>query len=380
MAALPVFLVGGLAVQIRRDLGFADATLGAVVSAAFLVGAVAGPVAGRLTDRLGARSAILLGAGWSLASCAGIALLVDGWATLGLFLALSGLGFAFMDPGLAILVARTVPPARQGLAFGVKEAAVPGAALVAGLAIPSIAVTVGWRWAFALAIVPAMALAALLAGTARRDERTRRPVARDVARDPSTPSTPPPRALLVSIALAAALGSGAASGVGVFLTESATANGFGESAAGLLLATGSIAGIVARIAAGMRADRRPGSQLGLMTVMLATGAVAMLVGSLGSAPALVIGTIGTFAAGWGWSGLLFLTLLRLSPGAPGAATGIGLAGLSIGNAVGPLGFGLIAQSTSYRSAWLTAAVLAAAAAGVLAVTTRRHGLRGPDAT
>lgn len=367
LAALPVFLVGGLAVQVRRDLGFGDAALGAAVSTAFLVGALAAPFAGRLTDRLGARTSIALGATASLVAAAGISLVANGWPTLTLCLAVAGLGFAFMDPGLAILVTQTVPLEHQGLAFGIKEAAVPGAGLVAGLAIPSIAVTVGWRWAFALAAIPAFGLALLLGGAARHDTRTRHPP----PRDPTTPvSGRTPRRLLVGIAVAAALGSGAASGVGVFLTESATANGFGESSAGLLLATGSLAGIAARIAAGVRADRRPGSQLGLMTVMLAIGAVAMLVGAMGSAPAMVVGTIGAFAAGWGWSGLLFLTLVRISPAAPGAATGVGLAGLAVGNAAGPLGFGVIAQSASYPVAWMTAAALAGAAAAVLVVTNR----------
>lgn len=382
LAALPVFLVGGLAVQIRRDLQFGGAALGAAVSGAFLFGALTAPLVGRLVDRLGARIAILLGAACSVASASALALLADGWPSIALSLAVAGVGFSFMDPGLAVLVTRTVPRHRQGLAFGIKEAAVPGATLVAGLAIPAIVVTFGWRWAFALVALPAGTLLVLLGGrNSRRDRRLgRHPRPASAAPGRATTASAddqagappvPPRGLLVAIAVSAALGSAAGSGISVFLTESATAIGLGESAAGLLLAGGSVAGIVARVGAGLRADRRPGSHLGLMAAMLAIGAATMLVGAAGTVPTLVVGTVGAFAGGWGWSGLLFLSLVRLSPAAPAAATGIGLAGLAVGNAVGPLGFGVIAQEVSHAMAWATAAALAAVAAVILVTVDRR---------
>lgn len=380
LAALPVFLVGGLAVQIRADLGFDEAALGAAVTGSFVVGAVAAPVAGRLADRLGARWSILLGGGFAVAGAAGVGLLATSWAVLAASLAVAGLGFSFMDPGLGILVAGTVPPSRQGVAFGVKEAAVPGATLLAGLAVPLVAVTVGWRWAFLLTAAPAVALVVLLSGV-RLPTGLPTSMATPRATPAATPSATPAaatsddaagsRRLLVMIALVAGLGSAAASGVGVFLTESATASGLDPGAAGTLLAVASVAGVVARIGAGLRADHTQGSQLRLMQGMLAVGAGAMLVGSTGTVVALVVGAVGTFAAGWAWSGLLFLSLVRLRPDAPGRATGIGLSGLAIGNAAGPLAFGLLAQSVSYSAAWLGAAASAAAAAAVLGAARRQ---------
>lgn len=375
LAALPVFLVGGLAVQVRADLGFDEAALGAAVTGSFVVGALAAPVAGRVADRLGARRSILVGAGFAVAAALGVGFLATSLATLAAFLAVAGLGFSFMDPGLGILVAATVPPARQGLAFGIKEAAVPAATLLAGLAVPLVAVTVGWRWAFLLVAGPAVALVVLLSATTVGDDdatgdraRPRRAATTDTPA--TTADDAATRRLLVLVAVAAGLGSAAASGVGVFLTESATAAGLDPAAAGTLLAVGSATGVVARIAAGARADHTRGSQLGLMQGMLAVGAATMLVGATGSVVALVVGTVGTFAAGWAWSGLLFLSLVRLRPDAPGRATGIGLSGLAIGNAVGPLGFGFLA-STSYTTAWLAAAGAATAAAIVLGVARRR---------
>ncbi len=388
LAALPVFLVGGLAVQLRADLGLGEAGLGAVVSAAFLVGAVASPVAGRVADRLGPTRSILVGAGWATASAAGIALVATSWAGLAATLALAGLGFAFMDPGLALLVQARVPHDRQGFALGTKEAAVPASTLLAGLAVPAMALTVGWRWAFAL-VVPVLAVLLGLLAAERRAAGPSSPASRGggagsgpaggpPGRDATTVAPGPRAGVDVRLlAVAAALGSAAASGVGVFLTDTAVARGLTPASAGLVLALGSVVGIVTRLGVGIRADRRPGSSLPTMGTMLAIGAVAMAIGSLDGTAALVVGTVGTFGAGWGWSGLLFLGLLRLRPDAAGSATGVGLAGLATGNALGPLGFGVLAQTTSPQAAWLAAALAAGIGAGLVAWTTR--GLRGRTA-
>jgi predicted MFS family arabinose efflux permease len=102
-----------------------------------------------------------------------------------------------------------------------------------------------------------------------------------------------------------------------------------------------------------------------MTIMLTVGAVAMAVASLGSGPLLVLGTIGTFTGAWGWSGLLFLSLVRSSPASPGAVAGIGLTGLAVGNGLGPFIFGATAENISFPAAWLLASILVGAGAIVL---------------
>jgi MFS family permease len=370
VAALPVFLVGGLAVQIRRDLGFGEAALGAAVTGGFLASAAAAPLVGRLTDRIGARRSVAIGAGLATTALVGIGGFATTWMHVAVLLGVTGLGFAFTDPGLAILVTRWVPAGRHGLAFGIKEAAIPTATLVAGLAVPAIATTFGWRWAFALGAVPLAVLVWLMVAGAGIDDGGI-PVGGDHGDGTSDDhraggdADPPPRRALVLIAASAATGSAAASGVGVFMTESGVAMGLGEAAAGLLLATGSVAGIVTRVGTGLYADRDRGPQLALVAGMLAVGAVTMAVGALGTTTALVVGTVGTFAAGWGWSGLLFLSLVRLTPHTPGAAAGVGLAGLGIGNALGPLAFGATAATTSFTTAWLAAATAAALGAGLM---------------
>ena len=357
LAALPVFLVGGLAVQIRADLGLTETQLGAAVTATFVVGGMTAPLGGRLSDRMGAKTAILIGAALSTVALAGIGLFASTWGFLAACLAIAGTSFAFVDPGLAILITRTIPGERHGLAFGLKEASIPAATLAAGIAVPSVALTLGWRWAFALGAIPLGILLALLPRLELGPVLLQEP-------ESGAPALPGRRAL-IAVAVAAALGSAASAGIGVFLTESAVAMGLRPGPAGWLLAAGSLAGIATRIYTGIRADHRGDPQIGFIAVMLAVGATAMATVALDHPILLVVGTVGAFAGGWGWSGLFFLSLVRASPAAPGAASGVGLTGLALGNAFGPLAFGATAQALSFEAAWAGAALLAALGAALM---------------
>ncbi|MGA7226749.1 MAG: MFS transporter [Acidimicrobiia bacterium] len=364
LAALPIFMVGGLAVQIRGELGFNEAALGAAVTIAFALGAVTAPLGGRIADRIGPHHSVVIGSVASAVAMIGISMWSQTWPQLVASLGLAGLAIALFDPGLAILVRRSIPTDRQGFAFGLKEASVPAATLVAGLAVPAIALTVGWRWAFAFGAIPVAVIAFAL------------PRVRLSPVDPGPPAerrridrSMRPAVLLA--ATAAGLGTFAASGVGVFLTESAVAMGSSPGAAGLLLATGSIAGIVTRLATGMAADRRGGEQLGVISGMLGIGAAAIALGATGESVLLVVGTVGAFAGAWGWTGIYFLSLVRASPSTPGAVAGLGNAGLGVGNALGPIFFGLAAQSISFRAAWACAAVAAAIGAILMRYAHKR---------
>lgn len=368
LAALPLFMVGGLAVQIKDEFALSEAALGAAATIGFVVGALYAPIGGRVADRIGPKASVYIGTSMSVASLLGLGLLTSSWATLVGFLCFAGLGVATVDPGLAILVNRSIPVRRQGLAFGVKEASIPAATLAAGIAVPTIALTVGWRWAFAIGLIPWLTILILLP---RVD--TRAPAARP-ATEPDATATrrpPPPRRALMLAAMAAAFGTGAASGIGIFLTDSAVAMGSSPAAAGLLLAVGSVAGIVARMGSGVLADRSGGPQFRLISIMLAVGAVTIALGGTGVSWLLVVGTIGAFTGGWAWTGIYFLSLVKTYPDRPGAVAGIGTLGLGIGNATGPLVFGIVAQTASFGVAWLVAGILAAIGSILMTVARRQ---------
>ena len=355
---LPGFLTGGLAVQIRGELGFGEGALGFAVAAFFAASALASVVSGRVVERLGSTLGMRFAAVASAASLLAVSVLATSWWWLCACLVLGGLGNAISHPATHLLLAREVPQNRQGLAFGIKQAAIPAATLIAGLAVPLVATTVGWRWAFAGGAALVLCVALLVPKGEKRNKTRRVKEAR---------AGDAPLAPLVLLALGIGLGSAAANPLGAFVVESAVAAGIGVGAAGLLLALGSAAGIGVRVVFGHLADRLNSGRLRLVAGMLGVGTVGFVLLASGSAPLLVVGVTVSFAAGWGWPGLFNFAVVKSNPGAPAAATGITQTGASSGAAVGPLAFGLLVEETSFATAWLASGVVAIfAAAAILA--------------
>src|SRR4051812_18262604 len=148
--AFPVFLVGGLAVQVSDDLRFSPAGLGLAVSAYFGVSALASLPAGALVERYGAARISRFGIALSAASMIGIAAAANALWSLVAILALGAGANAMGQLASNTSLSRHVPAGRQGLSFGVKQAAIPVSTLLAGAAVPTVALTLGWRWAFVL--------------------------------------------------------------------------------------------------------------------------------------------------------------------------------------------------------------------------------------
>ncbi|MBW3551279.1 MAG: MFS transporter, partial [Proteobacteria bacterium] len=144
-AVLPVFLIGASTDAIRADLGVSETAIGAAVTVLFTaVGLAAAPI-GRLTERVGAAAALRGGLLLSGLATASIGLLAHSWWQLALPMAVVGVAIGLIDTGGARAFADRVTPERQGTAFGLKEASIPSASLLAGLALPTLAVWFGWR-------------------------------------------------------------------------------------------------------------------------------------------------------------------------------------------------------------------------------------------
>ena len=145
--SIPVFLVGGLAVQI----GFTPGGLGLAVSAYFGASALASVPAGSLVERYGETRTARAGIALATVSLFGIALAGHTLWILAAILALGAAANAMGQLASNTSLSRHVPVHRQGFSFGVKQAAIPVSTLLAGMAVPAVALTVGWRWAFVLA-------------------------------------------------------------------------------------------------------------------------------------------------------------------------------------------------------------------------------------
>lgn len=356
VGVMPVFLTGGLAVQVRDELGFDKVALGLAVAAFFAISALTSAVMGRAVERMRAHRGMRLATAGSAASLLGVAALAHSWAALVTWLVLGGLANAIAQPATNLSLAREVPAGRQGLSFGIKQAAMPAATLLAGLAVPGIALTVGWRWAYvggaALALIVALLVPTETAGGVSRRAKEAR--TSDVRTKP-----------LVLLTLGVGLGVAAATPLGAFIVETAVAAGIEVGRAGLLLALGSAVGISARILSGYLADGMSGGHLRLVAGMLGVGTVGFAMLASGTGWLLVAGTVLAFGAGWGWPGLFNFAVVKTNPGAPAAATGITHTGVTGGAALGPLLFGLVLETTSYAAAWLVSGALAFLAAAVI---------------
>ena len=72
-------------------------------------------------------------------------------------LAVGAIGLTIAGPGTKTMVARGTDIRRHGLYFGIQAAAVPLAVFLAGVAVPAIGSTLGWRWAFGFAVIVPLA-------------------------------------------------------------------------------------------------------------------------------------------------------------------------------------------------------------------------------
>ncbi|WP_422753721.1 MFS transporter [Micromonospora sp. WMMD708] len=358
-SVLPVFLVGGLAVQMGDDLGFSPAGLGLAVSVYFGVSALASVPSGRLVERIGpavvARAAIGLAAGCLLA----IAGLARSYPVLVGLLALSAAANALGQLASNAALARHVPARRQGLSFGVKQAAIPASTLLAGAAVPTIALTAGWRWAFVAAA--GAALAALPAVP----PQPAGPVRERAAQRGGGATT-----ALVVVGVAATLAAGAANALGTFVVDSSVHRGLAPGPAGLVLTLGGAVCVAARIGVGWLADRRDTGHVALIAAMLVVGAVGLGLLAVAGAVPLTVGVVLGFGLGWAWPGLMNFAVVRLHPQAPAAATSITQTGVYAGGCLGPLGLGALAGAGGYPVMWLTAGA-AMLLAAVLMLTGSR---------
>jgi MFS family permease len=361
-AVLPGFLTAAVAVEIRRDFPLTNPELGLAVGMSYAVATLCSSPAGRLIDRIGPVSGARLAAATAAASMIGVAALAHSAVVLIGLLAFAGVSNAVSAPAASAFIGREVRPARQGFGLGVQQAGAPVGALLAGVALPVIAVPAGWRWAFAAGVVVPLFTVVGVHG---------RPRAAAITTPPAPPLGGRELAGVRLLALAAALANAAAGGMVAFLVLFAVEAGLSPAAGGLLLAGTSLAAALARIAFGAAADRRSGDPLTPVVRLLCVGAVGYVVLASSVPAGVVAGALVAGGIGWGWAGLMTLAVVRERQSNPGGAVGIAMTGIYAGAGGGPLLIGLLAGTTSFTTAWLAAAALALGAARTVTLARRR---------
>jgi sugar phosphate permease len=304
---------------------------------------------GIVADRIGERTVLTVG----LIGCAGALVLVATTSSLaGLVVGLAAAGA--LGGGTQTASGRAVMSwfevEERGLALGIRQTAVPLGGAIAALTLPSLAQHAGLDAAFhALAagcLVAALVCAAL------------------IRREPSVDQAHPGQPLRDPRIWRLCLGSTfyvatQISLLGFLVLFLHDERGLSTTSGATALAVTQALGGVARIGAGRWSDRRreriaPLLRLGLLLAASATVAALLLGSSLWLLlPALVVA--GTFSLSW--NGLSFTAAAEIAGRRrAGAAIGLQQSFLAVGSIVAPIGFAAIVHASSWRTAFVVAAL------------------------
>jgi len=345
---------------VRADLGFSNLQLGVAVSMFWLFMAAGGISGGRIGQRLGATLSIRIGVTGSMLAIGALAL-APNWISLLVLMPLAGLANALTQPAVDLALFEVVPRERLSLAFGIKQTAFPGAALVAGLSIPVLASTIGWRWAF---VACAMIGIPALAGMPRLSPGHQRNSAALVAAEQKLAGV----YVFASVFMLAMI---AVSATGAFYVESAIAGGSSPNSAGVYLAVGSACGILGRFVFAWQLGRVSRPLVATAFIMIVGGGGAVSFALVPPGWGLFLGTLIAIGAGWGWNGLLTLAVVSTYPQAPARASGYIVLGAGAGGVMGPFLFGFAVQKVGFSPAWLAVGLCFFVAAALLFVVVRR---------
>lgn len=370
-AVMPVFLTGALAVQIRKDLNLSPSLLGTAVATFFAFAALSSYTAGRISHRTNGSRTMKICLIASSLTLFGIGTVARNYYVFLVFLAISGVINGSLQPPVNIFISHVIPKRRQGFAYGVKQAAVPMATLLAGLAVPLVALTIGWRFAY----IGASPLGVILFFFVPKSVAPSSQSNQNVIPSPQRPSAAP----IAMLALAMGLGTGAANSLGAFIVTSLVHSGWNPGMAGLLTVVGSAVGASARIGNGLLADKRRGRHFLFAAWSAVIGAFGYLMLMLGYGWLVVPAIIISYGAGWGWNGLFIFGVVRNFTKFAGYATGTVQSGAYVGSVLGPLAFGIVVEKASYSAAWAMALCCSLAASGAILIGRRLTMSRDPMA-
>lgn len=357
---LPGFLVGALSVQIRTEFGVDEAVYGWAMSSYFLAATFGSVLLGRLAQRIGPRRQIVTALLIVAAVDIGIAIVASGFPTFVVLLAIAGMSNAASQTAINLALTRSGVE-RLGLAMAIKQSGMPTASMMSGIAVPVIALTFGWRWAFVgasgVALCSAVAIHSVVAA---------RVTVNAVRQRPATPAM-----TLTIAAVAGGFLSFAAGSLNAWVVESGVDAGLSKGAAGLGLSFGAGLGIVMRLGWGFRLDvlsTKPFRIGGWMAVIGSLGVVGL---AIRSPITHVLATLVAFASGWVWPIFTNFGIVRANSASASAATGVSQTGVFLGLFAAPLTTGMIIQAAGYPTMWLmTAGAMLSGALILIAVSDR----------
>lgn len=363
VGVLPLYLTAAQSVRLQQELGFNRTQLGLIVGAFYLMSSIASKRVGPILDRRGPNLGFRLSGLVTMVAAVAAAAAPAGWVGLAVAMGLAGLGNAFGQIASNLVIALVVAGHRRGVVFAIKQSAVPVGAMIAGLAVPWIGLSMSWRVPY---FVPAV-LGLVMTVVAPRFETVATFDGKAARR--TTPA-------LAAFMVAAGIGGGIGNSLASFITDASVTRGFSEAGGARMLTVGSIVAIVARLVVGMVADRRRRSGLAELVFLLGVAVIGLtlLGSSWGSDGLFVVAGLLAFAGSWGWQGVMFYTVINIIRMPAATATGAVAAAAYLGTVIVPPLIGGAVDRWSYETVFQIAAVAMVVGIGALMVS-RRLALR-----
>lgn len=351
------FSIASLAPFIVEDLSIARGTFGLILAVLFSVGALASGPAGRITDRLSLY--------WALpaffAVCAAVQvvpLISAGLPVLLLAAALGGIPLAFSNPVTNRLVSATPVGKGRGLVIGIKQSGGQIGAVVAGAALPSLAVLTGWQVA-----VGCGALLALI-GLLSTKSLTRRPEGPGTRDAGSNPIEAASGAVTTLSWYSLFMGAAHSVFVGYLTLFAFDAVGTSARQAGAVTAVLGVAAFAGRITWGVKAVNS-GRHRRALTMAPLLGLAGLTLVALGPVSSLLLfgGAVLVGATALAWSSLITAAVVAGSNHeSTGRISGSVIRPAFIAFAVAPPAFGSMVDLVgSYTPGWIAVGLMLIAA-------------------
>lgn len=387
LGPIPMLLPAVLAVDLIAELGITTGAFSVALTANTIVAALFAPLSGRLTDRIGPKLSTVLTISTAGAGMFGMAFATSLWVLMA-SAAFAGLGQGWCNPATNKLIAERVPEGRRGTITGLKQSGVMFGIFLSGFTLPTLAVWFGWRIAFGVYAVMALACALGIQLWMRPDAPAAAGAELDYDAPPGAvfavrPMHPRPvqmrrieRSFITKIAWFSLLMGAVVGGVGRFQVLFAEqALGWTNFWAGMASALAGITAAASRIWWARLTETRvhPASALAIQSA-LTVAAMALLLAATSFHGSLM--WVMSLLAGFtmmSWNAVAMLAIITGVPVAlAGRASGIVMLGFMSGLSIGGLAAGYVIEWTGgFETVWLSFAVCAVGAS-LLALNMRRR--------
>ena len=356
---------------VRDQFDLTTVEVGLFAALVFFGAMIASVPAGHLTDRLGA-PVMLAMAQAGVAGGVAIAAVAPSRLLFMAGIAIAGLAYGGVNPPTNVIASDAIPRKHLALFLSIKQTGVPIGALVASVALPSIAESVGWRVSLLVPVAVLLVASGLALTLVRSEASALRNTNRD--RPPGDVDESSPAPSLPPTALYGFVMAGVQLSVVGYLTVFLVDDqGFTPTNAGFALGAMLAAGVAGRLVWGAVSDRYFRSHATVLAMAGLGSAVGLFLLLIGTIPTLWASIVVIGFCGVGWNGVyLALVADRATLGTLGRATGSALLFIYAGVVLLPPLFGAIHEVLgSWPGTWAIAVAMVLVATLAMVLAPRR---------